>query len=221
MTQVKICGITNEEDAFCAVECGAAAIGFIFYEASPRYITPEKARLIIEKLPEKIISVGVFVNEKASAVKRIVQCCGLDFIQLHGDESGEYCQNFPPGMIIKAIELCDEKDLNKATQYNCAALLVDSRYAGLYGGTGRKANWDLALRIKSKKQLILSGGLNEDNVKESLQIVAPQALDFNSGVEIKPGKKDHKKIARIMEIVREANLQQNNAPIIFTKREGR
>jgi phosphoribosylanthranilate isomerase len=114
-----------------------------------------------------------------------------------------------------------EPDLTKASKYDVAALLVDSRHAGLYGGTGKKANWDLALRIKSKKPLILSGGLNEDNVEEALQIVAPQALDFSSGVEIRPGKKDHKKIARIMKIIREGNLQQNNAPLIFTKREVR
>jgi phosphoribosylanthranilate isomerase len=221
MTQVKICGITNEEDALCAAECGAAALGFIFYSASPRYITPEKVRLIINKLPAEIIRVGVFVNEKAEEVKRIVQYCGLDYIQLHGDESVEYCHSFPPASIIKAVNLLSENDLLHALNYNVRALLVDSRHAGLYGGTGRKANWDLALRIKSKKPLILSGGLNEDNVNEALQIVAPQALDFNSGVEIEPGKKDHKKIARVMEIVREVTLQQNNAPLIFTKREVR
>jgi phosphoribosylanthranilate isomerase len=221
MTQVKICGITNEEDALCAAECGAAALGFIFYSASPRYITPEKVRLIINKLPAEIIRVGVFVNEKAEEVKRIVQYCGLDFIQLHGDESVEYCRNFSPASIIKAVNLQCDADLAHAFNYNVAALMVDSRHAGLYGGTGRKANWDLALRIKSKKPLILSGGLNEGNVKEALSIVAPQALDINSGVEIKPGKKDHKKIARILEIVREADLQQNTAPLIFTKRGNR
>ena len=221
MTQVKICGITNEEDALYAAECDAAAIGFIFYPASLRYITPEKAHLIIKKMPKEIISVGVFVNEIAEEVKRIVQYCSLDFIQLHGDESVEYCSLFAPQMIIKAVNLQNENDLIHAFQYNVAALLVDSRHAGLYGGTGRQANWDLAMRIKSKKPLILSGGLNEDNVKEALEKVAPQALDFNSGVEIEPGKKDHKKIARILEIVREADLLQNKASLIFTKRENR
>lgn len=219
MTQVKICGITNEEDALNAVEYGAAALGFIFYCASPRYIAPEKALSIIKKLPAEIIKAGVFVNETVEEVKRISELCNIDFVQLHGDESVKYCHNFPSAIIIKAVNLESETDLVHALNYNVAALLVDSRHTGLYGGTGKKANWEFALRIKSKKPLILSGGLNENNVKEALQIVAPQALDFNSGVEIKPGKKDHKKIARIMEIMRDANLQQNNAPLIFTKRE--
>jgi phosphoribosylanthranilate isomerase len=221
MTQVKICGITNEEDALCAAKCGAAALGFIFYPASPRYIPPEKAELIIKKLPVKIIKVGVFVNETAAEVTRISELCNLDFIQLHGDESVEYCRNFLPEMLIKAVNLESETDLANACKYDVAALLVDSRHAGLYGGTGKKANWDLALQIKSKKRLILSGGLNEDNVKEALEIVTPQALDINSGVETQPGKKDHKKIARVMEIVREVNLRQNTASLIFTKREVR
>jgi phosphoribosylanthranilate isomerase len=221
MTQVKICGITNEEDALYAAEYGAVALGFIFYSASPRYITPEKAQFIIKKLPDKIIRAGVFVNEKAEDVKKIAQYCSLDFIQLHGDESVEYCRIFPQAKIIKAVNLQSKNDLAHALTYDAAALLVDSRHAGLYGGTGKKANWELALQIKSKKPLILSGGLTEDNVKEALEKVAPQALDFNSGVEIKPGKKDHKKIARIMGIVREANLQQNNEPLIFKKRENR
>jgi phosphoribosylanthranilate isomerase len=221
MTQVKICGITNEEDALCAAECGATAVGFIFYPASPRYIVPEKAELIIKKLPVEIIKVGVFVNETSAEVKRISELCNMDFIQLHGDESVEYCRNFLPETIIKAVNLENESDLANIRKYDVAALLVDSRHAGLYGGTGKKANWDLALRVKSKIPLILSGGLNEDNVKEALEKVAPQALDFNSGVEIRPGQKDHKKIARILEIVGEADLQQNNASLIFTKREAR
>jgi phosphoribosylanthranilate isomerase len=221
MTQIKICGITNEEDALCAAECGAVALGFIFYSASPRYITPEKSLSIIKRLPAEIITVGVFVNETAAEVKRICELCNIDFIQLHGDESAEYCCTFSPKMIIKAVNLESEVDLTNAGKYDVAALLVDSRHAGLYGGTGKKANWDLALQIKSKKPLILSGGLNEDNVKEALEKVAPQALDFNSGVEIKPGQKDHKKIARIMEIVREADLHNKDERLIFTKREVR
>jgi phosphoribosylanthranilate isomerase len=126
-----------------------------------------------------------------------------------------------PEMIIKAVELSDENDLQKSLNYHVAAMLVDSRHAGLYGGTGRKADWELALRIKNKTPLILSGGLNEENIKAALEKVAPHALDVNSGVEIKPGKKDHKKIARILKIVRSADLQQNNKQLIFTTRENR
>ena len=219
MTQVKICGITNKEDALQAAHCGAAALGFIFYPPSPRYIKPEDARKIIGVLPDDLVKIGVFVNEKAAEIKRVIKYCVLDMIQLHGDESPEFCRKFPASWIIKAVELKNENDLNHAFDYDVAALLVDSRDAGLYGGTGRKANWDLACRIKNKKPLILSGGLNEGNIAEALQTVAPEALDINSGVESKPGKKDHVKLARIFDIVRAVDTTPDKALLIFTKRE--
>jgi phosphoribosylanthranilate isomerase len=218
MTQVKICGITNEEDALCAAGCGADALGFIFYPPSPRYIVPADALRIIQKLPAHITRVGVFVNEAADNVKRIAELCGLDFIQLHGDESVEYCAGFAPEIIVKAVELRNENDVINALQYNAAAILVDSRNNDLYGGTGKTSNWNLALKIKSKKPLILSGGLNEDNVGEALERVTPCALDINSGVEIKPGKKDHEKITRIFDVIRRADVERRNVELIFTKR---
>jgi phosphoribosylanthranilate isomerase len=219
MTQIKICGITNEEDALCAAKLGAAALGFIFYPPSGRYISPEQARQIINILPQPLVKVGVFVNESAAEVKRIVEYCGLDFVQLHGDESPEYCREFPASQVIKAVELKNDDDFNHASSYDVAAILVDSRHAGLYGGTGKKANWELACRIKNKKLLILSGGLNGENIKEAIEKIAPHALDINSGVEKSPGKKDHIKLARLFDIVRAANFSTDNAPLIFTKRE--
>jgi phosphoribosylanthranilate isomerase len=219
VTQVKICGIANEEDALCAAQCGAAALGFIFYPHSPRYIKPEEARKIISVLPDELVKVGVFVNEKTEAIKKVMKYCGLDMIQLHGDESPEYCREFSAYRIIKAVELKNEDDLDHALNYDVAALLVDSRYAGLYGGTGKKANWDLACRVKNKKPLILSGGLNEKNIAEALHTVVPAALDINSGVESKPGKKDHAKLTRIFDIIRVADTASGNAQLIFTKRE--
>ncbi len=218
MTQIKICGITNIEDALCAASCGSDALGFIFYPPSPRYIAPEQARLIIKKLPLNIVSIGVFVNEDTKEVKKIAELCDLDFIQLQGDESVEYCQDFSSKIIIKAVELCDENDLQNAVRYNAAAILTDSRHAGLYGGTGKKSNWDLALQLKSKKPLILAGGLNENNVCEALEKVVPHALDINSGVEIKPGKKDHEKLARIFDVIRRAAAGHKEMELIFTKR---
>ena len=218
MTQVKICGITNEEDALCAAKLGAAALGFIFYPPSPRNIKPADARKIVSVLPDELVKVGVFVNEKADEIKRVMEYCGLDMIQLHGDESPEYCREFSAYRIIKAVELKNEDDLNRALDYDVAALLVDSRHAGLYGGTGKKANWELACRIKNKKPLILSGGLNEENIAEAMQTVAPAALDINSGVESKPGKKDHAKLARIFDIIRAVDTAPDNALLIFTKR---
>jgi phosphoribosylanthranilate isomerase len=218
VTQVKICGITNEEDALFAADCSAVALGFIFYPPSPRYIKPADARIIISVLPKQLVKVGVFVNEKAQEIKRVMEYCGLDMIQLHGDESPEYCRDFPASRIIKAVELINEDDLNLAFDYDVAALLVDSHHAGLYGGTGRKANWDLACRIKNKKPLILSGGLNEKNIAEALKVVAPAALDINSGVESEPGKKDHAKLAQIFDIIRAVDTTPDNAQLIFTKR---
>jgi len=216
--QVKICGINNKEDALYAAACGAAALGFIFYPPSPRNINPEDARKIISVLPDELVKVGVFVNENVAEIKRVMEYCGFDMIQLHGDESPEYCRDFPASRIIKAVELKNNDDLNHALNYAVAALLMDSHHAGLYGGTGKKANWKLASRIKNKKPLILSGGLNEGNIAEALQTVAPAALDINSGVESEPGKKDHGKLARIFDIIRAVNTTPDNAQLIFTKR---
>jgi phosphoribosylanthranilate isomerase len=217
--QIKICGITNEEDALCAAKLGAAALGFIFYPPSPRYVRPNVVRKIVKKLPPNLARVGVFVNESAKEIKTIIKYCGLDFIQLHGDESVEFCRNFPASTIIKTVELLSESDLVKAFSYNVAAILVDRRSAGLYGGTGKKANWGLAQCIKNKKLLILSGGLNGENIKEAIEKIAPHALDINSGVEKSPGKKDHIKLARLLDNMRAANFSTDNAPLIFTKRE--
>jgi len=217
MTPVKICGITNKEDASCAAKLDAAALGFIFYSPSPRYIKPADARKIISILPKEIVKVGVFVNEKAAEIKSVMKYCGLDMIQLHGDESPEFCQEFPSAQVIKAVELKNEADFVYAKSYHVGAILVDSRHAGLYGGTGKKANWELACRIKNKKPLILSGGLNEKNIAEALRTVAPAALDINSGVESEPGKKDHAKLARIFEIIRHADIEPSE--ILFLRRE--
>lgn len=218
MTQVKICGITNQEDALFAARCGAAALGFIFYPFSPRYIKPEDAGKIISVLPDALVEVGVFVNENVAEIKRVMEYCGLDMIQLHGDETPEFCREFPSARVIKAVELKNEADFVYAKSYHVGAILVDSRHAGLYGGTGRKANWELACRVKNKKPLILSGGINEKNIAEAMKTVVPVALDINSGVESEPGKKDHAKLARIFDIIRAADTTLDNAQLIFTKR---
>ena len=209
MTPVKICGITNKEDALCAAKCGAAALGFIFYPPSPRYIRPADVKKIVRFLPQQLVKIGVFVNEKAAEIKRAIEYCGLDMIQLHGDESPEFCREFPSAQVIKAVELKNEADFVYAKSYHVGAILVDSRHAGLYGGTGRKANWELACRVKNKKPLILSGGINEKNIAEAMKTVVPVALDINSGVESEPGKKDHAKLARIFDIIRHVDVEPN------------
>ncbi|MCX5848744.1 MAG: phosphoribosylanthranilate isomerase [Deltaproteobacteria bacterium] len=219
MTQIKICGITNQDDALFSVTLGTAALGFIFYPPSPRYIKPEVARQIISALPDEVIKVGVFLNENVDEIKRVMKHCALDMIQLHGDESPDYCRQFPAAITIKAVELKNDDNLNYAFSYDVAAILVDSRHGNLYGGTGKQSNWELACRLKNKKPLILSGGLNGENVAEALRKVTPTALDINSGVESSPGRKDHAKLSRIFDIISAADTVSGNAQLIFTKRK--
>jgi phosphoribosylanthranilate isomerase len=215
--QVKFCGITNEEDAFCAVSFGAAALGFIFYDASPRYIEPPAARKIMLKLPHQIVRVGVFVNESAAEIKKIMKYCGLDFVQLHGDETVAFCRKLPAKKVIKAVSLKNDDDVENACAYNVAALLADSRHAGLYGGTGIIANWELAKKLCVQRPLILSGGLNLQNIRQAILQVAPAAVDVNSGVEASPGKKDPHKMARLMRILEKEKISAQREKPIFAK----
>ncbi len=215
--QVKFCGITNEEDALCAANFGAAALGFIFYEASPRYIEPSAARKIMAKLPPRIARVGVFVNESAAEIKRVMKCCGLDFIQLHGDETVAFCRRLPAKKIIKAVALKSIDDVEDACAYKVAALLADSRHAGLYGGTGLVADWEMARRLSVQRPLILSGGLNQKNIRQAIVQVAPIAVDVNSSVEISPGKKDADKMARLMRFVEKTSVGIKSGKPVFVK----
>ncbi len=218
MVQVKICGITHKENALFAAKCGTAALGFIFYPPSPRYIKPEDAKKIISALPDKIVCVGVFVNEQPEEVKRVMEYCSLNMIQLHGDETPEYCRQFSAFPIIKAVLLNNDNDVEYACRFDVAAILVDSRSDGLYGGTGKKSNWELARLAGNKRPLILSGGLNAENITDAIIKVAPAALDINSGVEISPGIKDHVKIKRLFAAIRKADTASKNLPLIFQKR---
>jgi phosphoribosylanthranilate isomerase len=202
MTEIKICGITRLEDALCAAECGANAVGFIFHPASPRYVTAEKAQAIVVELPEGIVKVGVFVNRPAEEVERMMDTCGLDLIQLHGDESPAYCCRFPAGRVIKAISPRTPEELRRLAEYEVRAFLVDARDAGRYGGTGKRADWELAARIGESHPLILAGGLDAGNIAEALAAVGPRAVDINSGCELAPGIKDHDQMRRIVDMIR-------------------
>lgn len=205
MTQIKICGITNIDDALCAAACGADAVGFIFHPASPRYIASERAKEIIAALPRGIATVGVFVNREAEEVAQTVEDCGLDLIQLHGDESPEYCRWFPPERLIKAVFLRTPEDLRALDAYDVLAFLADFREAGRYGGTGKRADWSLAARLGKTHPLILAGGLCIENIGEAMAAVAPRAVDINSGCERTPGIKDHDRIKRIIGLIRNQN----------------
>ena len=206
MTEIKICGITNPEDAFCAAACGADAVGFIFYPASPRYIAPKRAKEIIADLPADLVKVGVFVNREANEVAQTVEACGLDMIQLHGDESPEYCRRFPPERVIKAVFPRTTEELRALNAYDVRAFLADFREAGRYGGTGKRTDWKLAAGLAKKQPLILAGGLGIENIAEAIAAVAPQAVDINSGIEQAPGLKDHDRMRRIVAMIRQAGL---------------
>ena len=204
------------EDAVMAFAYGADALGFIFYEKSPRYVSPETAMRVIRHLPDDISRVGVFVNHDSHAVREIYDFCGLDLIQLHGDESPAYCSELPQSILIKAISPASEEDLGIVKQYGVKAIIIDARESGLYGGTGKRCNWELAAKLKEMHPLVLSGGLNTSNILQAIRTVSPDAVDVNSGVELSPGKKDPKKVQSIIEIVRTAG--KKSATKIFTRR---
>jgi phosphoribosylanthranilate isomerase len=201
-TEIKICGITRLEDALCAAACGADAVGFIFHPASPRYMTPERAMAIIARLPEGIATVGVFVNRQRREVEQTAEACGLDLIQLHGDESPAYCRQFPSGRVIKAVSPGTSEELRALDDYRVRALLIDAREGSRYGGTGKRSDWELAIKIREAHPLILAGGLNPGNIEEALTTVAPHAVDINSGCELAPGIKDHDRMRRIIGMIR-------------------
>ncbi len=215
MIEIKICGITNLDDALAAYESGADALGFIFYPKSPRYVSPEKAKEIIENIPREITRVGVFVNHRAKEVKEIVEFCGLNLVQLHGDETPGYCRQFTASIVIKAFSPGTENDLQELKDYPVKAILMDTYDPGLFGGTGKTSSWELASKIRESHPLILSGGLDIDNIIEAIETVHPNAVDINSGVESSPGEKDHNKVKEIIAIVRKNDRHTDREETIF------
>ena len=200
---VKICGITDYEDASIAVELGAAALGFIFAH-SPRQVTPQKARDIISAIPPFVKTVGIFVNQDPIEINKIMRYCGLDLVQLHGDESPDFCDELMP-YTIKALRIKDEASPRTAQAYrgNVRALLLDTYSKDKAGGTGETFDWQLAIKIKKLGiPIILAGGLGPSNIEGAISIVRPYAVDVNSGVEKRPGKKSHSLIKDLMEKVK-------------------
>ena len=200
--KVKICGITNLEDALASLFYGADAIGFVFYKKSPRYITPAKARSISRILPKGISRVGVFVNEEENVVKKIAKLCGLDMLQFHGEESPEYCRKFKGYKIIKAFRIGRKMNLDDLSGYKTFAYLFDTYSKTKSGGTGKKFNWNLVKQIvKIKKPVFLSGGLTCRNAPRAIKLLKPDWVDVSSSLESKPGKKDHKKIQKFIQSI--------------------
>ena len=204
MIQIKICGITNIDDAMAAADAGADALGFVFFKKSPRYITPEKAAAIISRLPVFVTSVGVFVDEPGEEILKIVEETGIDVIQLHGDEPPEAC--LLPRRVIKGIRVKSLESLEPLSEYQniVSAFLLDAYAPGMPGGTGQVFNWEIAIEAKKFGRIILAGGLTPENISEAIKRVRPYAIDVSSGVELGKGKKDHQKIRLFIKRARSA-----------------
>ena len=203
--KVKVCGITNADDALAAVEAGADALGFVFYEKSPRYVVPAVAAAIIAGLPPLVTPVGVFVNESLATVRSIMDSCALALAQLHGDENASYCRELSrPAM--KALRLKDRGSLLALAEYQgrggVRGFVLDAFSEKAYGGTGQTIDWAVAAEVAKTTPILLAGGLTPENVIEAIRIVRPYGVDVSSGVESAPGKKDRAKISAFLDAVR-------------------
>ncbi len=204
--KVKICGITNADDAAAAVDAGADAVGFVFYAKSPRCVEPHVVARIVATLPPFVLPVGVFVNEDATRVRALMDDCGLALAQLHGEETAAYCASLGRPA-LKAIRAAHQAALLALAEYRGRAgvrgFVVDACSESGYGGTGTLADWTLASHVAQAGPILLAGGLTPDNVAEAVRTVRPYGVDVSSGVEAAPGKKDH---AKVRAFVRSAKL---------------
>jgi phosphoribosylanthranilate isomerase len=203
--KIKICGITNAEDADAAVKGGADALGFVMYRKSPRWVDPSAARAIVAGLPPFVLAVGVFVNEEADRVRALMDECGFAFAQLHGDESALYCERLGRPA-LKALRLKDRATLLALAEFqgraNVRGFVIDAFSDQAYGGTGQTVDWALAQEAARSTPIILAGGLNPANVADAIRVVRPYGVDVSSGVEQSPGKKDPHKVKAFIEAAR-------------------
>jgi phosphoribosylanthranilate isomerase len=204
MTFIKICGITNLDDALAAVDAGADALGFNFYKPSRRYVAPDAARKIISELPASILTVGVFVNESSpQSVEDLATGAGVTAIQLHGDESPSYCRDLKSRYVIKALAAGSDFDTQRATEYDVEAILLDTKDDTLRGGTGRVFDWSIAQRVsRTVPKLFLAGGLGLQNIEDAIRSVDPYGVDACSALEEMPGKKDHERLRAFVKTIR-------------------
>lgn len=200
--KVKICGITNIEDALAAVESGADLLGFVFTEQSPRHVTLEQAAEIVRAVPPHVLRVGLFVNAPEDFVMQAMMRCGLQLLQFHGDEPPGYCLQFG-AMSMKAFRMKDAESLGTLQDYPTDAWLLDAFVPGQRGGTGHSFNWDLAVEAvklgKLGKPVFLAGGLTPENIGAAVRQVRPYGVDVSSGVESVPGRKDDAKMRAFIE----------------------
>lgn len=209
--KVKICGITNPDDARAAVAAGADALGFVFHKASARCVTAEVVRRIIASLPPFVVPVGVFVNEDMKVVRDLMDSCGLALAQLHGNESAAYCEQLGRP-VLKAIRLRDMGSFLSLAEYKGRAgvrgFVIDSYSESAYGGTGKTTDWSLAAEAAKTSSILLAGGLTPANVAHAIVKVRPYGVDVSSGVEVSPGKKDH---AQVKAFIQAAKLVSQKA----------
>jgi phosphoribosylanthranilate isomerase len=211
MARVKVCGITNLEDALAALEAGAEMLGFNFYARSPRCVSPDEARRVVERLPEGVECVGVFVNEAAPGeVERVAREACVGAVQLHGDETPEFCRALRGLTTIKALRVGPDFTTEAAAAFHTDAVLLDAYVAGEWGGTGHTFDWALARRTREAvPRLFLAGGLRPDNVAEAVAAVRPFAVDVCSGVETSPGRKSLQLMRRFVERVRGVDIDSS------------
>ena len=205
-TRVKICGITNSDDARVAVAAGADLLGFNFYEKSPRFVSTSTAAEMSRSLPPYVLRVGVFVNPSEELVRQGIGECGLNLLQFHGDEPPEFCTQFGL-MSMKAFRVRDAGSLKELSKYPTDAWMLDAYASDTYGGTGEKFNWFLAGEAqKSGKPVFLAGGLTPENVAEAIRQVQPFGVDVSSGVESAPGRKDHAKVCAFIKAAKSSSF---------------
>ena len=214
--RVKICGMTRIDDAQCAAAAGVDALGFIFYAKSPRHIEPEAARRIIAGLPPLVDAVGVFVNEEMARVEAVVRGCGLQYAQLHGGESPDYCRELAARAgcrVLKAIRVGPATTAAEVAPYRGAVcgFLLDTYQQEAMGGTGAVFDWVLIDRLQLDHPFLLAGGLSVDNIAAALAQAQPFGVDANSGLERAPGIKDHDLIERFLALVRDATTSPQRA----------
>ncbi len=203
--RVKICGITRREDALAAVVAGADALGFMFYERSPRAVTVPAAAAICRALPPFVAKVGVFVDAAEAFIRETASECCLDTLQFHGRETPEFCGRFALP-VIKAFRIGGPESLASLRDYATAAWLLDSFVPGQLGGTGARFNWALAAQAAQfGRPILLAGGLTPENVAEAIRQARPYAVDVSSGVESAPGRKDPAKISAFVAAAKKAN----------------
>lgn len=201
IVKVKICGITSYYDAVAAMDMGADILGFNFYPKSPRYVTPQKAGEIVNMLPAFIDTAGIFVNATIDRIRETTDHCPLNWVQLHGDESPEFCGllTYHNVKTMKAIRVKDQTDVGKMKNYSTDAILLDAFHPDKYGGTGDTFDWSIVGH--STKRIFLAGGITPDNAAAAVKL-GVYGIDVCSGIEAEPGKKDHKKMKNLFDNIR-------------------